>query len=154
MFIPVRNIKSINRFRWNVELRLRLTGLNYRINFAFTQTWRYNTKLHGPNKRMGKNKKWDSLVLIRACFCMIGRYHGIPCFHFFCFFFCLEATVKTNTWMRTISVTVMVIISKVLFWKSLDFSYVQSSFSEITRHLDNGIWNILYSWRFYGHRST
>ena len=86
MFIPVRNIKSINPFRWNVELRLRLTGLNYRINFAFTQTWRYNTKLHGPNKRMGKNKKWDSLVLIRACFCMIGRYHGIPCFHFFFFF--------------------------------------------------------------------
>ena len=27
-------------------------------------------------------------------------------------------------------------------------------FSTITRHIDNGISNILYSWRFYGHGST
>ena len=39
--------------------------------------------------------------------------------------------------MRTISVTVMVIISKVLFLKLLDFSYVQSSFSTIAKHVDN-----------------
>ena len=32
-----------------------------------------------------------------------------------------------NTWMKTISDTLMVIISKVLFWKLLDFSYIQSS---------------------------
>ena len=44
----------------------------------------------------------------------------------------------------------MVIISKVIFWKLLDFSYVQSSFS-INRHTDNGIWKILYNWRFYVH---
>ena len=75
-------------------------------------------------------------------------------FVFSFFIFCLEATVKKNTWMRTISVTVMVIISKVLFWKLLDFSYVQRSFSTITRHIDNGIWKIFYSWRFYGHGST
>ena len=29
-----------------------------------------------------------------------------------------------------------------------------SKFSTITRHIDNGISNILYSWRFYGHGST
>ena len=69
-------------------------------------------------------------------------------FHFL--FFCLKATVKTNTWMRRISVTVMVVISKVLFWKLLDFSYVQTSFSAISRNIHNGIWNILYIWRFYG----
>ena len=69
------------------------------------------------------------------------------------YFFCLEATVKMSTWMRTISVTFMVIISKVLFWKLLDFSYVQRFFSKITRHIGNGIWKILYSWRFYGHGS-
>ena len=63
----------------------------------------------------------------------------------------LEATVKKNTWMRRTSVTFMVIISKLMFWKLLDFCYVQSSFSTITRHIDNGIWKILYSWRFYGH---
>ena len=54
----------------------------------------------------------------------------------------------------TISVAVMVIISKVLSWKLLDFSHVQSSFSTIARHIDNGIWKILYSWGFYGHGST
>ena len=45
-------------------------------------------------------------------------------FNFF-FFFCLEAMIKRNTWIRTISVTVMVIISKVLFWKLLDINNVQ-----------------------------
>ena len=49
--------------------------------------------------------------------------------------------------MRTISVTVMVITSEVPFWKLLGFSYVQSSFSTITRHIENGIWKILYSLR-------
>ena len=73
---------------------------------------------------------------------------------FSCFIFCLKATVKKNTWMRTISVTVMVTISKVLFSKFLDFSCVQRSFSKITRHIDNGIWKIFHSWRFYGHGST
>ena len=34
---------------------------------------------------------------------------------------------KNNTWTRTIFVTVMVIISKVSFWKLLDISYFQSS---------------------------
>ena len=48
--------------------------------------------------------------------------------YFICYFFCLKATVKTNTWMRMIPVTVMVFISKVLFWKLLDFSYVQTGF--------------------------
>ena len=76
---------------------------------------------------------------------MVGSCHGILRFHFF--IFCLEATVKKNTWMRTISVTVMIIISKVLFWKLLDFSYVQLSFSTTMRHIDNGIWKIFYSWR-------
>ena len=97
-------------------------------------------------------EKWDSLVLSRADFCIVGRCRGIPCFHFL--FFCLEATVKKNTWMRTISVTVMVIISKVLLWKLLDFSYVQSYLSAITRYIDNDIWKILYSGRFYGDGST
>ena len=35
---------------------------------------------------------------------------------------------------------------KVLFLMLLDFSYVQSS-SSITRHIDNDIWKLLYSWR-------
>ena len=88
----------------------------------------------------------------RPEFCIVGRCHGIRCFHFL--FFCLEATVKTNSSMRAICATVMVIISDVLFWKLLDFSYMQSSVSAITRRIDNGIWNILYSWRCYGHGST
>ena len=57
-------------------------------------------------------------------------------------FFCLEATVKKNTSMRTISVTVMVIISNVLFWKLLDFSSIQLFFSATRRHIDNDIWKV------------
>ena len=49
-------------------------------------------------------KKWNFLVLSRADFWMVWRCHGIPYFHFL--FFCLEPTVKKNTWMRTISITV------------------------------------------------
>ena len=67
-------------------------------------------------------EKWKSLFLSRADFCMVGRRHDIPCFHFL--FFLFRNNGKKNTWMT------------------------------ITRHIDNGIWKILYSWRFYGHRST
>ena len=76
-------------------------------------------------------------------------------------FFCLEPMVKKNIWMRTISVTVMVNISKVLFWKLLDISksisdisYVQSTFLTFISHIDNGISKTLCSWRFYGNGST
>ena len=55
--------------------------------------------------------------------------------------------------MRTISITVMVIISKVLIWKLLDIGYIQSSFSTFTRHIDNGIWKTPCSWRFYSNGS-
>ena len=74
LFSPVRNIKSINRFRWNVE--------NYRINFAFTQTWRYNTKLHEPNKRKMGLSAFDQSLLLH------GRkvsWHSV--FSFFIFLF-------------------------------------------------------------------
>ena len=74
-------------------------------------------------------------------------------FMFSFLFFCLEPPVRKKTWMRTVSITVMV-ISKVLFWKLLDHSYVQSFFSAIMRHTDNDIWKTPHSWRFYGHGST
>ena len=35
--------------------------------------------------------------------------------------------------------TVVVVFSKVLFWKLLDHSYVQSSFLTIMMHIDNSI---------------
>ena len=86
----------------------------------------------------------------------------VPWYSVFSFlFFCLEPIVKKNIWMRTISVAVMVIISKVLFWKLLDISknisdisYVQSTFLTFTRHIDNAISKTPCSWRFYGNRST
>ena len=46
---------------------------------------------------------------------MVERWDGIPRFYFL--LFCLEATIKRNTWMRTISVTVMIIISKIAVLK-------------------------------------
>ena len=36
----------------------------------------------------------------------------------------------------------------------LKVTWFQRSFSAIARHIDNGIWKIFYSWRFYGHGST
>ena len=53
--------------------------------------------------------------------------------------FCLETTVRENNWLRTTSVTAMVIVFESVILKVLDHSYVQSSFSTITRRLDNGI---------------
>ena len=46
----------------------------------------------------------------------------------------LEQTAKRKNWRRTISVTVVVIISEVPFWELLDNSYVSGSFSTITRY--------------------
>ena len=84
----------------------------------------------------------------------------VPWYSVFSFLF-LEPMVKKNIWTRKISVTVMVIISKVLFWKLLDISknisdisYVQSTFLTFTRHSDNGISKKPCSWRFYGNGST
>ena len=45
----------------------------------------------------------------------------VPWYFVFSFlFFCLGPNVRKNTWMKTASVTVLVIFSKVLFWKLLD----------------------------------
>ena len=68
--------------------------------------------------------------------------------------FCLGPTERKNTCMRTTSITVMVIFLKFLFWKLLHHSYVQVFFSIFTRDIHNGIWETLYSWRFYGNGST
>ena len=59
-------------------------------------------KLHAQTK-----KKHDSLVLSRSDLWMVWRWHGIP--RAFCYYLCLEPTVRKDTWMRTTSVTVMVI---------------------------------------------
>ena len=45
----MKHMKFIYRFVANVERPLRLSG--WRENFNVTQTCRYNTKLHEPNKR-------------------------------------------------------------------------------------------------------
>ena len=49
-------------------------------------------------------------------------WHGIP--RVYCYHYCLDPTDENDTWMRTISVTVMVFSSKLAFWKLLDHSYV------------------------------
>ena len=72
-----------------------------------------------------KTEKWDSLVMSKAEFWMVWRYHGIPFFHFY--FFCLEVTVKITLGWERFFVMVMVIISKVPFWNLLDISCFQSS---------------------------
>ena len=94
--------------------------------------------------------KCDSLVLSRSELWIAWRCRGIP--RVCCYYFCLEPTVRKDAWMRTTSVTVMAFFSKVAFWKLLDHSYVQSSFSINTRHIESSILkdtlqlNIFWTW--------
>ena len=71
----------------------------------------------------------------------------------FLIFCLLRSNGKKNTWMRTIFVMVMVIISKVQFWKLLDIGCFQSS-QQLRFTLTNDIWKTPYSWRFYRHGPT
>ena len=96
-------------------------------------------------------EKCDSLALSRSELWIVWRWHGIS--HACCYFY-LEPTVRKDAWMRTTSVTVMAFFSKVAFWKLLDHSYSQSSFTIDTRHIENSFWKIPCSWIFSGHGST
>ena len=97
-------------------------------------------------------EKCDSLVLSRSDLWKVWRCHGI--LRVCCYYFCLEPTVRKDGWMWTTSVTVMAFFSKVAFWKLLDHSYSQSSFTIDTRHIENSFWKIPCSWIFSGHGST
>ena len=99
-------------------------GVNSR-NFGFIQTWWNNTKV----SRCPKQEKCDSLVLSRSDLWIVWRCHGIS--RVYCYYFCLDPTVRKDAWIRTTSITVMVFFSKVGFWKLIDDSYVKSSFSII-----------------------
>lgn len=79
------------------------------------------------------------------------KFRFMPWYFVFSFLvFGLEPTVRKSTWMRTTSVALMVVFLKISLWKFLDHSYFQSSFSPITRYIDNSICETFYSWRFYG----
>ena len=70
-------------------------------------------------------------------------------------FFCLEPTVKKNTW--TMKTWQLFIYGNYFGSVVLKVTWTQSclkSFSTITRHIDNSIWRIHDGWRFYGHRLT
>ena len=82
-------------------------------------------------------EKCGSLVLSRSDLWIVWRCHGI--LRVYCYYSCLEPTVRKDTWMRTTSVTVMIFSSKVVFSKLLYHSYVKSSFSIITVHIENSI---------------
>ena len=56
--------------------------------------------------------------------------NSTKCLFIFIFLFRTKLIVRKDTWMRKTSVTVMV---------PFDYSFVQSSFSAITRHVDNNI---------------
>ena len=89
-------------------------------------------------------------LLSRGDFWMIWRYHG---FRVFIFIFCLETAVikeqfDENDFRHCYgNFSFESVIPKV-------YSYVQSSFSTIRKHLDNGIWKTRCNWRFYGHGPT
>ena len=74
-------------------------------------------------------------VLSRPGFCMKISWYTVCSF----LFFCLEPTLGKDAWMRATSTNVMVIFSKMPFWKLLGHNYIQSSFSTISRCIDNSI---------------
>ena len=66
-FSPIRNIKKIYRFdatSTKIEPRLRLSGWSYQKNFDFTQTRRYNAKLHDPKRK----KNGAALLCVEVTF--------------------------------------------------------------------------------------
>ena len=96
-------------------------------NFGFTQTGENNTKVHVPNKR----ETW-LFVLSRSELWMVRRWRGIP--HIYRYYFCLERTVRKETWMRMTFVTVMVIffesgILKVT-WSQLCLKFLLNNYEE------------------------
>ena len=124
-------MKFIYRFHANVELLLRLSGWSYRKNFNFTQTWKYNIKLHEPKRENGTPLFWVELI-----------FKGYEDAMIFCVFICifyLELTVREQLMRRFLSLLWYFFENTIL--KLLDHSYVQSSSEAIRRHFDNGIWN-------------
>ena len=89
-------------------------------------------------KSMSQTKeKYNSLVLSRSYSWMVWRCHGIQ--RVYCYNFCLKPTFTKDSWMRTTSFTIMLIFLKVEFWKLLGYSYAQSSFSTIRKHIEHSI---------------
>ena len=93
-------------------------------------------------------EKCDSFVSSRSDLWMIWKCHDTRRIHNY--YFCLEPTVRhldESDFHYCYGMH-----SKVAFWKLFDHSYVQSSFSIITRHLENSILkdtlqlNILRTW--------
>ena len=71
-----------------------------RKNFNFSQTWKYNTKFHDP---------WTPLFWADVTF---ELYEDTMVFGKFIFIFCLEPTIRKDTWMNTTSVTVVAFFQK------------------------------------------
>ena len=93
-------------------------------------------------------EKWDSLVLTRGDFWMIWRCRSILCFHFHFLF--RNNGIREQLDQKDLRRC----FGNFFFRKCHSASYVESSFSTITRHLDKGIWKTLSSWRFHRHGST
>ena len=75
-------------------------------------------RLHEEITLKSKSKtkeKCDSLILSRFYLWIVWRCYGIPRVHRY--YFCLEPTVRKDTWMRTTSVTVMIILFESSFLK-------------------------------------
>ena len=109
-------------------------------NFVFTQTCRYSTRLHDPNKRKVGLPCFDWTWLLNGLkMPWYSVFLFLLLFFIFLLFFCLEPTLRKDTWMGTSSVTVLAVFSKKLFWKLLDRSHVLSSFSTNYKYIDNSI---------------
>ena len=134
VFMPMLNVNDVRQARVNSR------------SLGFTQTWENNSK--SPCAK----EKCDSLALSRSDLWLVWRCHGIP--RVYCYYFYLERAVRKGTWMRTASVTVMVIFRK---WHSESYlitAMLKVPSQQIRGTLLTAFWKIPYSSLFCGDGST
>ena len=134
VFVPTLNVNDVCQARVNSR------------SLSFIQKWENNSK--SPCAK----EKCDSLALSRSDLWLVWRCHGIP--RVYCYYFYIERAVRKGTWMRTASVTVMVIFRK---WHSESYlitAMLKVPSQQIRGTLTTAFWKIPYSSLFYGHGST
>ena len=99
-------------------------------------------KLHNSNKRKVGLPRFEKTWILNG---MEMPWYSV---FSFLFFFCLEATLGKDTWMRATSATAMVIFSRVLFRKLLDHNYVKVSSQQLGGTLTTEFWRTPDGWRF------
>ena len=134
------------RLHANIECQIRLfRWIDKKL--WIMQTRRYTTKLHGPKEReIGLpclkytwRLKWMKIL-------WYSRFASL--------FFCLVMTVRKDIWIRTTSVTGMVVFRKDYSKSYLIRAMFKVRSEQLQAMLTAAIWKMPDSFRYYRHEST